>query len=165
MSWRWRTATHISSGYRLRRPHLSLRPHRCTHSRPPFLCSLCSSSFSLPRRTHSARATSLTSRTSTVSRSLNIAAQIVQAIIGFVHQRPQSGKAFRHGDIENLLAELAKTVGHVSSGGGGLLGIAQSVLSAAASGGEGAKFSGEDVKRVYFVSPAPRRQLRETGGG
>ena len=89
----------------------------------------------------------------------------MHAIIGLAHTLTSTGKAFRHGDIENILAELAKTVGHVSSGGGGLLGIAQSVLSAAASGGEGAKFSGEDVKRVYFVSPAPRRQLRETGGG
>ncbi|KAH9943991.1 Het-C-domain-containing protein [Epithele typhae] len=63
-----------------------------------------------------------------------------------------NGKAFRHGDIENILAELAKNLGHVSSGGGGggFLGMAASVLSAAASGGEGAKFTGEDVKRVYF---------------
>ena len=63
-----------------------------------------------------------------------------------------SGKAFRHGDIENILSEIAKTVGHVGSGGGGLLGMASAVLQAAASGGEGAKFTGEDVKRVYFVS-------------
>ncbi|KAI1794001.1 Het-C-domain-containing protein [Ganoderma leucocontextum] len=60
-----------------------------------------------------------------------------------------NGKAFRHGDIENILAELAKAVGHVG-GGGGLLDFAQSVLSAATSGGEGSKFSKEDVKRVYF---------------
>ncbi|RDX51974.1 Het-C-domain-containing protein [Lentinus brumalis] len=60
-----------------------------------------------------------------------------------------NGKAFRHGDIENILTELAKSVGH-ASGGGGLLGFAQSVMSAAASGGGGATFSKEDVKRVYF---------------
>ncbi|KAI0718880.1 heterokaryon incompatibility protein Het-C-domain-containing protein [Cerioporus squamosus] len=60
-----------------------------------------------------------------------------------------NGKAFRHGDIENILSELAKSVGH-AGGGGGLLGLAQSVLSAAASGGGGATFSKEDVKRVYF---------------
>ncbi|CDO73164.1 hypothetical protein BN946_scf185007.g219 [Trametes cinnabarina] len=60
-----------------------------------------------------------------------------------------NGKAFRHGDIEDILTELAKTAGH-ASGGGGLLGsIAQSVLGAAV-GGVGAKFSKEDVKRVYF---------------
>ncbi|KAK7686586.1 hypothetical protein QCA50_010186 [Cerrena zonata] len=56
------------------------------------------------------------------------------------------GKAFRHGDIESILSELAKTAGH-SVGGGGLIGFAQSVLSAASGG---AKFSKEDVKRVYF---------------
>ncbi|TBU62109.1 Het-C-domain-containing protein [Dichomitus squalens] len=61
-----------------------------------------------------------------------------------------NGKAFRHGDIENILAELAKTVGHAGGGGGGLLDFAQSVLSAAASGGNGSKFTKEDVKRVYF---------------
>ncbi|RPD82107.1 heterokaryon incompatibility Het-C [Lentinus tigrinus ALCF2SS1-7] len=60
-----------------------------------------------------------------------------------------NGKAFRHGDIENILSELAKSVGH-AGGGGGLLGLAQSVLSAAASGGGGATFTKEDVKRVYF---------------
>ena len=60
------------------------------------------------------------------------------------------GKAFRHGDIEGVIAELAKAVGH-GGGGGGLLEFAQSVLSAAASGGGGPKFSKEDVKRIYFV--------------
>ncbi|KAJ8480697.1 hypothetical protein ONZ51_g6470 [Trametes cubensis] len=59
-----------------------------------------------------------------------------------------NGKAFRHGDIEDILTELAKSVGH-AGGGGGLLGIAQSVLGAA-TGGSGAKFTKEDVKRVYF---------------
>ncbi|KAI0756549.1 heterokaryon incompatibility protein Het-C-domain-containing protein [Daedaleopsis nitida] len=60
-----------------------------------------------------------------------------------------NGKAFRHGDIENILSELAKSVGH-HGGGGGLLGFAKTVLSAAASGGAGPNFSKEDVKRVYF---------------
>ncbi|KAI0800815.1 heterokaryon incompatibility protein Het-C-domain-containing protein [Fomes fomentarius] len=60
-----------------------------------------------------------------------------------------NGKAFRHGDIESILSELAKTVGH-AGGGGGLLGFAQTVISAATSGAGGATFSKEDVKRVYF---------------
>ncbi|KAI0830771.1 heterokaryon incompatibility protein Het-C-domain-containing protein [Trametes gibbosa] len=59
-----------------------------------------------------------------------------------------NGKAFRHGDIEDILTELVKSVGH-AGGGGGLLGIAQSVLGAA-TGSSGAKFTKEDVKRVYF---------------
>lgn len=68
-----------------------------------------------------------------------------------LHPTPPTGKAFRHGDIENILAELAKTVGH-AGGGGGLLGIAQSVFNAATSGGAGgATFTKEDIKRVYFV--------------
>lgn len=43
------------------------------------------------------------------------------------------GKAFRHGDIEDVLEELAKKAGH------GFLGI-----------GGGSKFGGLDIKRVYF---------------
>ena len=43
--------------------------------------------------------------------------------------------------------ELVKAVGH-SQGGGGLLGFAQGMLSAATGG---AKFTKEDVKHVYFV--------------
>ncbi|KAL1749184.1 heterokaryon incompatibility protein Het-C-domain-containing protein [Schizophyllum fasciatum] len=59
-----------------------------------------------------------------------------------------NGKAFRHGDIENVLSELVKAVGHSSgSHGGGILGFAKKVLKEA-SGGQ--KFSGMDVKRVYF---------------
>ncbi|KAI5829276.1 Het-C-domain-containing protein [Schizophyllum commune Tattone D] len=59
-----------------------------------------------------------------------------------------NGKAFRHGDIENVLSELVKAVGHSSGGhGGGILGFAKKVLKEA-SGGQ--KFSGTDVKRVYF---------------
>lgn len=42
------------------------------------------------------------------------------------------GKAFRHGDIEDILAELAKKAGH------GFMGI-----------GGGSKFGGLDIKRVY----------------
>ena len=56
-------------------------------------------------------------------------------------------KAFRHGDIEGVLAKLAKTAGGAAASGG-LLGFASSVLSAA-KGGE--KFGRMDVKRVYFV--------------
>ncbi|KAG8910285.1 hypothetical protein FRC01_006412 [Tulasnella sp. 417] len=44
------------------------------------------------------------------------------------------GKAFRHGDIEDVLADLLK-----KSAGSGLLGL-----------GGGSKFGGLDVKRVYF---------------
>jgi hypothetical protein len=44
--------------------------------------------------------------------------------------------------------ELVKSVGH-SQGGGGLLGFAQNIISAATSG---AKFTKEDVKHVYFAS-------------
>ncbi|KAL0951712.1 hypothetical protein HGRIS_008387 [Hohenbuehelia grisea] len=54
-------------------------------------------------------------------------------------------KAFRHGDIENILEGLVKSASH--TGGGGLLGFAQSVLSQAAGG---AKFNKSDIKKVYF---------------
>ncbi|KLO15072.1 Het-C-domain-containing protein, partial [Schizopora paradoxa] len=54
-------------------------------------------------------------------------------------------KAFRHGDIENILATLAKTAGRAH--GDGLMGFATSLLSAAAGG---SKFSGSDIKKVYF---------------
>lgn len=58
------------------------------------------------------------------------------------------GKAFRHGDIENILENLAKHVGG-PVGGAGLLGFATSVFKAATGG---SKFNKMDVKRVYFVS-------------
>jgi hypothetical protein len=61
---------------------------------------------------------------------------------------PVSDKAFRHGDIENVLETLVKNAGR-SAGGGGLLGFAQNVLQSAAGG---AKFSKSDIKKVYFVS-------------
>ncbi|KAH8120007.1 Het-C-domain-containing protein [Phellopilus nigrolimitatus] len=54
-------------------------------------------------------------------------------------------KAFRHGDIENILETLAKTAG--TAAGGGLLGFASSVLSNAKGG---KKFGRMDIKRVYF---------------
>ncbi|PFH52311.1 hypothetical protein AMATHDRAFT_46432 [Amanita thiersii Skay4041] len=57
-------------------------------------------------------------------------------------------KAFRHGDIENILSTVVKSVGGGAMGGG-LLGFAQSVISSATGG---ATFSRSDVKRVYFVS-------------
>jgi hypothetical protein len=53
------------------------------------------------------------------------------------------------GDIENTLIELVKAGAGDHGHGGGLLGFAKSVLTAA-SGGK--KFSKDDVKRVYFVS-------------
>ncbi|KII94013.1 hypothetical protein PLICRDRAFT_412726 [Plicaturopsis crispa FD-325 SS-3] len=55
-------------------------------------------------------------------------------------------KAFRHGDIEDALANLAKTVGH-AAGGGGLLGFAQSVIKTASGG---SKFNKGDINKVYF---------------
>ena len=57
-----------------------------------------------------------------------------------------AGKAFRHGDIESVLENLAKTAGR--PGGGSLLGFAASVLSSATGG---KKFNRMDIKRVYFV--------------
>ena len=57
------------------------------------------------------------------------------------------GKAFRHGDIEDILTQLVKTAGYAAVGGAGLLSVTHSFL------GKGSqKFSKEDVKRVYFVS-------------
>ncbi|THH30634.1 hypothetical protein EUX98_g3548 [Antrodiella citrinella] len=56
-------------------------------------------------------------------------------------------KAFRHGDIENVLGELVKSYGHAR--GGGLLSIASSFIGAASQAG-GAKFNKDDVKKVYF---------------
>jgi ATP-dependent protease HslVU (ClpYQ) peptidase subunit len=56
-------------------------------------------------------------------------------------------KAFRHGDIENILTEIAKTAGGLATGGG-ILQFAQSVIAA----GSGSKFSKADVKKVYFVN-------------
>ena len=57
-------------------------------------------------------------------------------------------KAFRHGDIENILTELLKSTGSAAAGGG-LLEFAQTILSA---GSGGSKFNKGDVKKVYFVS-------------
>ncbi|KAJ7654177.1 heterokaryon incompatibility protein Het-C-domain-containing protein [Mycena rosella] len=61
-------------------------------------------------------------------------------------------KAFRHGDIENILSTLAKTAGHVamSSGGGDLFGFAKSLIKSATSGPGGSKFTSGDIKKVYF---------------
>jgi hypothetical protein len=50
------------------------------------------------------------------------------------------GRAFRHGDIEDILAEIAK-----AAGGSGMLG---GLLGKAGVGG--GKFNGLDIKRVYF---------------
>ncbi|KAJ7144853.1 Het-C-domain-containing protein [Mycena crocata] len=65
-------------------------------------------------------------------------------------------KAFRHGDIENILSTLAKTAGHVAAahaatGGGDLLGFAKSIIKTAVTSGTGnEKFSSSDIKKVYF---------------
>jgi len=55
-------------------------------------------------------------------------------------------KAFRHGDIENILAEVAKTVGGLATGSG-MLRIAQSIMAV---GSSGSKFDKGDIKKVYF---------------
>ncbi|KDQ14438.1 hypothetical protein BOTBODRAFT_32569 [Botryobasidium botryosum FD-172 SS1] len=54
-------------------------------------------------------------------------------------------KAFRHGDIESILAELNKSLGANFSGGaaGLLMGVAGALRG-------GSKFSKMDIKRVYF---------------
>ncbi|KAF4611401.1 hypothetical protein D9613_004172 [Agrocybe pediades] len=56
-------------------------------------------------------------------------------------------KAFRHGDIENILETLAKSAGTAAIGGGSLLGFAASVIKHAK--GE-SKFNKSDIKKVYF---------------
>jgi hypothetical protein len=61
----------------------------------------------------------------------------------------ETDKAFRHGDIESVLEKLAKTAGRASIGGSGIIGIAASVIKAAAGP---SKFSKSDIKKVYFVS-------------
>ncbi|TFY71829.1 hypothetical protein EVG20_g1176 [Dentipellis fragilis] len=58
-----------------------------------------------------------------------------------------NNKAFRHGDIENILTEIAKAAGK-GAAGGGILSIASSILSGGSSGGK--KFNKGDVKKVYF---------------
>lgn len=65
---------------------------------------------------------------------------ILQLIL---ERRHPIDRAFRHGDIENILSEIAKT-----AAGGGILQFAHSVL---ASGSGGSKFSKADIKKVYFV--------------
>jgi len=57
-------------------------------------------------------------------------------------------KAFRHGDIENILETLVKSAGGAAIGGSGILGFATSVIKHASGG---SKFSKSDIKKVYFV--------------
>ncbi|KAJ7150218.1 Het-C-domain-containing protein [Mycena filopes] len=61
-------------------------------------------------------------------------------------------KAFRHGDIENILSTLAKSAGHAAaaSHGGNLFGFAKSIIQSATSGPGGPKFTSGDIKKVYF---------------
>ncbi|KAF8963872.1 heterokaryon incompatibility protein Het-C-domain-containing protein [Flammula alnicola] len=56
-------------------------------------------------------------------------------------------KAFRHGDIENVLETLVKSAGGAAIGGSGLFGFASSVIKQVSGG---SKFSKSDVKKVYF---------------
>jgi len=57
-----------------------------------------------------------------------------------------NGRAFRHGDIENVLQNVAKVVG--MAGSGGLLSLAKSFVEGSVGGGK--TFSSSDVKHVYF---------------
>lgn len=53
-------------------------------------------------------------------------------------------RAFRHGDIENVIAEVIKIAGHAA--GGGMFSFARSIVGSSS----GKKFSKEDVKKIYF---------------
>ncbi|KAJ3830304.1 Het-C-domain-containing protein [Lentinula raphanica] len=55
-------------------------------------------------------------------------------------------KAFRHGDIENILEQVLKNAAR-AAGGGGLLGFARQALKTASGG---SKFDKGDIKKVYF---------------
>ncbi|KAK0233569.1 Het-C-domain-containing protein [Armillaria fumosa] len=55
-------------------------------------------------------------------------------------------KAFRHGDIENILETVVKSAGRVAAGGG-ILGFAKKVMDNASGG---SKFNKGDIKKVYF---------------
>lgn len=70
---------------------------------------------------------------------------------------PLIDKAFRHGDIENILENLAKTAAAASIGGSGLLNIAVSVVK---NMGGPAKFDKSDIKKVYFVSRTKHPQTQ-----
>ncbi|KAJ3750923.1 Het-C-domain-containing protein [Lentinula detonsa] len=55
-------------------------------------------------------------------------------------------KAFRHGDIENILEQVLKNAAR-AAGGGGLLGFAKQAFRNASGG---SKFDKGDIKKVYF---------------
>ncbi|KAK0208698.1 Het-C-domain-containing protein [Desarmillaria ectypa] len=55
-------------------------------------------------------------------------------------------KAFRHGDIENILETVVKSAGRAATGGG-ILGFAKKVMDNASGG---SKFNKGDIKKVYF---------------
>ncbi|KAK0246194.1 Het-C-domain-containing protein [Armillaria nabsnona] len=55
-------------------------------------------------------------------------------------------KAFRHGDIENILETVVKSAGRAAAGGG-ILGFAKKVMDNASGG---SKFNKGDIKKVYF---------------
>ncbi|KAJ6486163.1 Het-C-domain-containing protein [Mycena vitilis] len=62
-------------------------------------------------------------------------------------------KAFRHGDIENILSTLAKSAGHAAAANANsdnLFGFAKNLIKSATSGPGGPKFSSGDIKKVYF---------------
>jgi hypothetical protein len=56
-----------------------------------------------------------------------------------------SGKAFRHGDIENTLATMLIRITSSDGNGSGLLGMVKKLA-----GLEGEKFGSLNVKRTYF---------------
>lgn len=58
-------------------------------------------------------------------------------------------KAYRHGDIENVLETLVKASG-AAVAGGGFMSFANKAL-----GGSGKKFTKNDIKKVYFVRGLP----------
>ncbi|KAG7452166.1 Het-C-domain-containing protein [Guyanagaster necrorhizus] len=57
-----------------------------------------------------------------------------------------NNKAFRHGDIENILETVVKSAGRAAAGGG-ILGFARKVMDNASGG---SKFNKGDIKKVYF---------------
>ena len=67
-------------------------------------------------------------------------------------------KAFRHGDIEEILPTLLKNV-HLG-GSEGLWGILKAILTFGMAGGlNGVRFGRTDVDRIYFVSRGMSRVI------
>lgn len=73
----------------------------------------------------------------------------VSSLFHRVFMRSEPLTSCRHGDIENVLTELNKSI--VSQPSGGAMGLFLGVANAF---GSGPKFTKMDVKRVYFVRTA-----------